>query len=112
MLAENLAQTPAGTVADNGVPDPFGGNEAGLRLRIRLHVSQKADCKRIAAHSFSVRSDTPEFRIPRQPPRLREAQMLLHIDNLLSLWVVSYRASAALAVLEIGNRSRYLAKSG
>ena len=73
MLAKNLAQTPAGTVAGDGVPDPLGGNEAGARGRVRLRVLQETDCERITAHGLPFRSNPPEFRIACQPSRFREA---------------------------------------
>jgi len=33
MFAKNLAQTPAGAIADHGSPDAPGSNEAGARGR-------------------------------------------------------------------------------
>ena len=61
MSAKNFAQTPARTVADNGVPNPLGSNEAGPRGGVRVRVLQETDCERIAAHGLPFRSHPSKF---------------------------------------------------
>jgi hypothetical protein len=42
MFAKNLAQTPAGAIADDGSPDAPGSNEAGAHGRVWFGIFQNA----------------------------------------------------------------------
>jgi hypothetical protein len=94
MLAKNLAQTPAGTVADDGVSDPFGGNEAGSRGRVWLRVLKKpivSVSPRMVFPSVRTRRNS-ESRVNRRDFGKRKR---FSIDRILVLaMTLSSRASA------------------
>ncbi len=78
MFAKNLAQTPAGAIADDSSPDAPGSNEAGAQGRLWFSIFQNAECKRSTADGGSFGPNALEFRIQSQPARLRKTKTFLH----------------------------------
>ena len=63
MLAKNLAQTPAGTVAENRATNSPGRNETGARCRDRFGIFQKTEGKHFSANRGSFRPNALKFGI-------------------------------------------------
>jgi hypothetical protein len=78
MLAKNLAQTPAGAIADDGSPDAPGSNEASAHRRIWFGIFQNAECKRFPAQGGAFRPNALEFGIQSESARLRKTKASLH----------------------------------
>jgi hypothetical protein len=78
MFAENLAQTPAGAVANDGSPDAPRSNEAGAHDRVWLDVFQDTKSKRSTADGSAFRSNALEFGIQSESARLRKTKASLH----------------------------------
>jgi hypothetical protein len=78
MFAKNLAQTPAGAIADDGSPDVPGSNEAGANGRFCFGIFQNAECKRSTADGGAFRPNALEFAIQSESARLRMTKASLH----------------------------------
>ena len=78
MFTKNLAQTPAGAIADDGSPDATGRNETGAHGRIWLRIFQNAECKRSATDGGTFRPNALEFGIQSESARLRKTKASLH----------------------------------
>jgi len=78
MFAKNLAQTPAGAIADDGSPDAPRSNEAGANERFWFGIFQNAECKRSATDGGTFRPNALEFGIQSESARLRKAKASLH----------------------------------
>jgi hypothetical protein len=79
MFAKNLAQTPAGAIADDGSPNATGSNEAGAHGRFWFGTSQNAKCKRSATNGGAFRPNALEFEIQSESARLRKTKASLHL---------------------------------
>ena len=102
MLAKNLAQTPAGAIADDGSPDAPGSNEAGAHGRFWFGIFQNAECKRSTADGGAFRPNALEFGIQSESAGLRKAKAFLHRESLVRVTAVSSRATVE------GSRESYL----
>src|SRR4029077_18641846 len=78
MFAKNLAQTPAGAIADDGYPDAAGSNEAGAHGRFWFGIFQNAECKRSATDGVAFRPNALELRIQSKSARPRKTKASLH----------------------------------
>jgi hypothetical protein len=78
MFAKNLAQTPAGAIADDGSPDAPGSNEAGAHERLCFGVFQDTEGKRSTADGGAFRPNPLEFGIQSESARLRKTKASLH----------------------------------
>jgi hypothetical protein len=78
MFTKNLAQTPAGAIANDGSPDATGRNETGAHGRIWLRIFQNAECKRSTADGGSFGPNALEFGIQSESARLRKTKASLH----------------------------------
>ena len=98
MFAKNLAQTPAGAIADDGSPDAPGSNEAGANERFWFGIFQNTECKRSATDGGAFRPNALEFGIKSKSARLRKTKASLHCQILVrAAAVVSARANTPLA---------------
>jgi hypothetical protein len=79
MFAKNLAQTPAGAIADDGSPDAPGSNEAGAHERLCFGVFQDTEGKRSTADGGAFRPNPLEFGIQSESARLRKTKASLHL---------------------------------
>ena len=78
MFAKNLAQTPAGAIADDGSSDSPRSNEAGANERFWFGIFQNAECKRSATDGGAFRPNALEFGIQSESARLRKTKASLH----------------------------------
>jgi hypothetical protein len=78
MFAKNLAQTPAGAIADDGSSDASGSNEAGANERFWFGIFQNAECKRSATDGGAFCPNALEFGIQSESARLRKTKASLH----------------------------------
>ena len=78
MFAKNLAQTPAGAIADDGSSDAPRSNEAGANERFWFGIFQNAECKRSATDGGAFRPNALEFGIQSESARLRKTKAFLH----------------------------------
>ena len=78
MFAKNLAQTPAGAIADDGSSDASGSNEAGANERFWFGIFQNAERKRSSTDGGPFRANTLEVRIQSESARLRKTKASLH----------------------------------
>lgn len=83
MFAKNLAQTPAGAIADDGFPDAPGSNEAGAHERLCFGVFQDTEDKRSTADGGAFRPNPLEFGMQSESARLRKKEPFLHRESLV-----------------------------
>jgi len=82
MFAKNLAQTPAGAIADDGSSDAPGSNESGAHGRFWFGIFQNAECKRSASDGVALRPNALELGIQSESARPRKTKAFLHSRDL------------------------------
>jgi len=82
MFAKNLAQTPAGAIADDGSSDAPRSNEAGANERFWFGIFQNAECKRSASDGVALRPNALELGIQSESARPRKTKAFLHSRDL------------------------------
>jgi hypothetical protein len=78
MFAKNLAQTPAGAIADDGSPDAPVSLLPGAHGRIWFRIFPNAECQRSATDGGAFRPNALEFGIQSESARLRKTKASLH----------------------------------